>query len=469
MTELQDSTAYMVEQLSSDLKESICNSANAPAATTAYYVSNAGNDANDGKTPATAWATVARVNSANLSSGDQVLFRRGDLWRGTTLQAVAGVTYGAFGEGAKPRLYISPCNGAETGVWTLTNTPNVYRYSLRFPADIGGLIMDGGEAWGRKVCVQYASDGSYDFRDAIAGTKTPFASYSDLKKDLDFYHDLGGKAVTDTTGNYGYIYLYSDKGNPADRWSEIEFLDHSHLVSLGTTDLSKPTVFENLALMYGGLHGISGGDFYNVTVRYCEFGFIGGAITNYGATGNPSRLGNAVESFGSSDRYTVDHCWIYQIYDAAVTHQFDASATMQNIYYTNNLIEYCTYGVEFWAPAGLSRNIHIEGNIIRRIGEGFTTDRANQIYRAICGRYYGLCTDHSIYINNNIFDRSAQSMVALVSEATDPWVGTYTNNIFIVSNEAQFGYDHNNHFFAFSEANADLLGGSGNRYYRTAA
>ena len=44
---------------------------------TAYYVSCDGDDQNDGKSPETAWKTLARVSAAELSAGDGVLFRRG--------------------------------------------------------------------------------------------------------------------------------------------------------------------------------------------------------------------------------------------------------------------------------------------------------------------------------------------------------------------------------------------------------
>lgn len=43
---------------------------------TAYYVSNTGNDSNDGLSPQAAWATLEAVNSANLAAGDGVYFER---------------------------------------------------------------------------------------------------------------------------------------------------------------------------------------------------------------------------------------------------------------------------------------------------------------------------------------------------------------------------------------------------------
>lgn len=75
---------------------------------TAYYVSNKGNDGNDGRSPETAWATLDRVNEAPLQYGDAVFFERGGVWRNTTVETKEGVTYSAYGEGAKPRICASP-------------------------------------------------------------------------------------------------------------------------------------------------------------------------------------------------------------------------------------------------------------------------------------------------------------------------------------------------------------------------
>lgn len=52
---------------------------------TSYYVAAAGNDSHDGKSPANAWATIAKVNSATLHAGDSVLFNGGDTFNDATL------------------------------------------------------------------------------------------------------------------------------------------------------------------------------------------------------------------------------------------------------------------------------------------------------------------------------------------------------------------------------------------------
>lgn len=79
-----------------------------PASGPAFYVDPvAGNDANDGKAPSTAWKTVAKVNATTIPAGTSVLFLAGQTYT-TSLVAdnpgtsSARVVYGSYGSGAKP-------------------------------------------------------------------------------------------------------------------------------------------------------------------------------------------------------------------------------------------------------------------------------------------------------------------------------------------------------------------------------
>lgn len=83
---------------------------------TAYYVSNHGDDANDGLSPETPWATLERRDSAPLAFGDAIFFGRGSLWRNAEMplnvRGTDGLTLSAYGEGEKPQFSGSPENGA---------------------------------------------------------------------------------------------------------------------------------------------------------------------------------------------------------------------------------------------------------------------------------------------------------------------------------------------------------------------
>ena len=78
------------------------------AFSTDYYVSNKGNDTNDGLSKETAWQTVAKVNSQSFQPGDNIFFERGGVWIDERLLISSSgtennrITYSAYGEGEKP-------------------------------------------------------------------------------------------------------------------------------------------------------------------------------------------------------------------------------------------------------------------------------------------------------------------------------------------------------------------------------
>lgn len=78
-----------------------------------FYVSNTGNDANDGLSPETAWQTIRKANSEMnggvINRGAHIYFKRGDIFSDATLSVrVSGIsmdyptTIGAYGKGEKP-------------------------------------------------------------------------------------------------------------------------------------------------------------------------------------------------------------------------------------------------------------------------------------------------------------------------------------------------------------------------------
>ena len=73
-----------------------------------YYVSSSlGNDSYNGLSEATAWKTISKLNSMTFSPGDNILFRRGDIWREQLIVSSSGnsgnpITFGAYGSGEKP-------------------------------------------------------------------------------------------------------------------------------------------------------------------------------------------------------------------------------------------------------------------------------------------------------------------------------------------------------------------------------
>lgn len=81
------------------------------AAAATYYVSNSGDDTAAGTSPQTAWKTIERVNKEHFIPGDKILFEKGGVWEGVTLEpqgsGSAGnkITLSSYGEGtAMPKI-----------------------------------------------------------------------------------------------------------------------------------------------------------------------------------------------------------------------------------------------------------------------------------------------------------------------------------------------------------------------------
>lgn len=339
-----------------------------------YYVANDGCDENDGATPDSPWRTLDKVNGAELAPGTIVRFRRGDLWRGQ-IRARTGVTYTAYGCGDKPKLYGSPKDGADPALWEQTDTVHIWRFK-GWSEDIGTIVCDHGKAHGIKAIVRYEKDGSH--WNNTTGER--FKSWRDLTGDMHFYHDLSD----------GYVYLHSVE-NPGKRFGSIEFSIKRH----GFVICGNDVTIDNFCVCYVGSHGVGSGTTCGLTVQNCAFYWIGGSIQAEGIFGrnHATRYGNGMEIYGGCDRYTVQNCYFCQIYDAAVTHQYNLTAenrengedmSMRHVRYLGNVMEFCNYSIEYFlggVPAGNPSQIEdvlIEDNYMWYAGRGFCSQRPDK-------------------------------------------------------------------------------------------
>jgi len=85
-----------------------------------YYVdATGGDDANSGTSPESAWKTIFKVSNYHFNPGDSILFKRGEVWRERLVITNSGapnnpISYGAYGNGAKPMLLGSVERNAES-------------------------------------------------------------------------------------------------------------------------------------------------------------------------------------------------------------------------------------------------------------------------------------------------------------------------------------------------------------------
>ncbi len=412
---------------------------------TAYYVANDGDDNNDGKTKSTAWKTLKKVSEANLAYGDGVFFKRGDLFRGNFI-AKTGVTYAAYGEGDKPKLYSGEKNMADEKLWELYDKEhNIWKYTEKI-LDIGTLVFDDGIANSRKLIPNFV-DGKFVLRDDI--TKE-FVMTEEMTEDLDVFCDyrkcVEGELVPRINESFGDLYLRCDKGNPGKLYNSIEPLLRVNIISV--CSYSDITI-DNLCIKYGGAHGVGGSGYVKgLTVTNCEFGWIGGSIQFYraNANGRVTRFGNAIEIYGGCENYTANNNYIYEVYDAGITHQFRATkkTMMENIEYKGNLIEKCVYGIEYFLSQtdggceSVIKNCVMEDNFIRLSGYGWGKQRHDKTCPSLIKSWDSPNLSENFVIKNNIFDRSNQTFLH-ISALNEEDFPTVDNNIYIQHLDGSLG------------------------------
>lgn len=116
---------------------------------TKYYVSETGSNSNAGTSTGAPWQTVSKVVSslASINANDSVLFNRDDNFdvSAAILLTKSGIKFGAYGNGARPKLNALT---VVTG-WTLVST-GLYKASLIAPADLRYVTIDDMPVeWGR--------------------------------------------------------------------------------------------------------------------------------------------------------------------------------------------------------------------------------------------------------------------------------------------------------------------------------
>ena len=407
---------------------------------TKYYVSPNGSDSNNGTSPYYPWKSIAKVNATTLKSGDAVLFERGGEYRGK-ITATAGVTYSAYGTGAKPIINGSAQNYADPSLWVETDAENVYRL-VPSVHNVGLMAFDHSKEIGvydELVGTMRVSGSSYD--------GVMFNSQYDLCEDLQFYSNMSN----------GTLYLYSDRGNPGERFSSIELGSGGNLMAISSR---KNVTVDNLDFRYGGSHGVGGsgglanynsdgtlshiGGCANLTVTNCLFSWIGGSILS-----ETTRYGNAVEIFGSVDGYHVENNWIYQIYDTGVTHQISGSSVgnthMRDILYKDNLIEYCHWSIEFYNQncecceslatpkhSRIVEDVLSVGNIVRMGGYGWGSrirkDGAT-LYNSF-GLSRVASETRNFHAKDNIFFRCAGGLYRIYANASEDNL-TFESNLWV--------------------------------------
>ena len=304
-----------------------------PEAPPTYFVKNGGNDLLDGRSDATAWATVAKVNATTFTAGQSVGFKRGDTWREAIVPKwntgggpTGQVTFRAYGTGSQPQ-FLGSINMSASGSWS----------------DQGGNKWKWSTSSGTtEVCALVFNDEA-----SVAWRKTS----GTMTTQGDFYW------------SGGYTHLYS-ASNPGTYYDNIEAVKYITGVQLGTLDY---ITVKDIDVRYWGRHGFLTYDpNTNIIIEDNDVSFIGP-----GTAGLP--LGNGVELQGSTSAI-VRNNHFSQVYDSAIT-TIDEIPGPVSFY--GNVASFCENGYEIQSvPTGmLESDIAVYGNVFYKSGYGVWHDQ----------------------------------------------------------------------------------------------
>lgn len=359
-----------------------------------YYVSSNGNDRNDGLSPEKPLATLESLEKIQLMPGDAVLLERNSIFRINRMVYLnQGVTYGSYGTGKKPAIYASPKNFAKKGLWSATDQPNVWCADYNYePAS--NMVFNEGEFIGEMLYTGIPTN-STEMKQWF------YDGEAELNNNNQYYHDVKS----------GKIYLYLDKGNPADVYDSIE-IPMSATIFRGLKDVGNITI-DNICFKYAGGFAIStdfAGDGINIT--NCEMGYIGGKFF----WNCRVRFGNAIEFWARAVDVKVENNWIYQTHDTAVSWQGRQDLEYKNVSFSNNLFEYNNADIEFFdKPGSIVDNFHMDNNIMRFTCRGWGTHEFDGGIRDIEGvvraRSKNIRHFKNITFKNNIIDCPARQII----------------------------------------------------------
>lgn len=373
---------------------------------TAYYVSNNGNDKNDGKSPETAWASLERVNRAQLREGDAVFFRRGDTWYGGEkywdnvlwygcIRVRSGVTYSAYGEGEKPKFIGSMPGIVDSNKWVSVGTTadggKLWRYVDKLHS-VSGILMNRGTLWSEMQLP------GWNGKNYVNTDESVFSVENSLNKNLTSFHalDLTGRPAdtgVENEGLTGYLYLRCDQGNPGDVFYDIQFVAGG--IGVGTEgEFGSYATIDNLNIQYFSQLGISLGGYQgwnNTLVQNCEIAYCGGMTQAYVESGRfgygkATYSGGAIQMSGSGNRainnfiHDIDSkTFVVVIHDQGEK----ISTSYENLVMRGNLIENSGTALQVMSclidehstRTGIFKNLIFNDNYVMHTGEGWMNGR----------------------------------------------------------------------------------------------
>lgn len=307
----------------------LCLSLN--AFSTNYYISNTGNNNNAGTSEGSAWATIDKLNSSTLASGDIVYFERGSVFFGSILLKISGVTYTAYGTGPLPVISgyqtLSGWENQGGNVWRTVSPSTDVRILVindesqplgRYPNDewleyetgngrtglIDNQLSHPAGHWNNGQCVVYSSNWTLDAvriaahtgTELIFGEQLAYSITSPLSTEKEYFIQNHPNTL-DLVGEWanwgGYVYLYSEV-DPNSLKVQV--------TTLGNAFTSSASVLNNVTIENLKIFGFNGsgvrlnyynnGPCENPVIQNCDFEDIGDMAVNASGVTNLNVLNN---------------------------------------------------------------------------------------------------------------------------------------------------------------------------------
>ncbi len=442
---------------------------------TAYYVSNDGDDNNDGLTPETAWQTLGRMNrelaqheGAVMKSGDAIFLRRGDTFRITDFSldvSLDGVTISAYGEGDKPILTASSENGTGEDKWQLVYEDDtgkkIWQY-YREMGDISRIVLNDGDTIAKRVYEYF--DGTGYVSCEITGWWMHDAEGVTLLDKLlpleeSMTEDLtmicrppryNADAAYSECGT-GPLYLRCDAGNPGVLYDSVEFSEYvvCGIIWLSASDV----VFDNISFRCGGnsymKSAIGWKGIQNTVIQNCEFAYGGCTVTYYHERDDGAIVvevqGDGIYSIVRNT--TIENCYFHDMASSAVTYEADINDTesVDCYFHFLNNVAVNTNGIRLDSTSESLQylsSVKVCGNYVWNTGH---MDQGKLIYSEgslfLAPNHYGECIieDNVFYGTENGYESNALLNVWYYTEDGDT-VPQIRNNTYVQYADRKFGY-----------------------------
>ncbi len=408
---------------------------------TNYYISSTdGSDSNNGLSTLTPFKTVSKVNTLNLGSADQVLFKCGDTWRddmliitdsGSSTNPIIISSYPANCS-AKPILSGSrPISG-----WTL-HSGSIYKANLssgsnsgKFSSGINQLFRDGKRILlGRWPNIDDNSDGGYTTVDGhnttpaqIIDNELPTLDWTGSAihlKGMRWYMmnrlviattgttlSLNDNVICHTSDCVGWGYFINNHLNTLDREGEWFYDEATQIVYLYTTTPPTDNELEGSAIQTGSgiyLGGIILG--HNLYEKITDVTIKNLNIRNWFASGITTAINF---EFAEPERITIQNNTIANVDETGIrlaTWIWNAGSSSgwrggKNLKVNNNTIDGANhFGIDTYASSS-----YFTGNTIKNIGLIKNLNKSGMG----CGFTGTNCTEHGAGIRINV-DKTAFS------------------------------------------------------------